>query len=155
MKHKKLVIIIIILITIGAVAIILTNNKSQDFSDKYPEIILELERMYGKDGNFKIVGIKGGEIDRRDYKAYAYPDGNRPDVWLGKYFEDAFLLIMTDYLKEPFYARNSFAHLRCDFAEAYLEEKYPNKKLTDEGRAKIIFWQEGKEPILEESDFQD
>ena len=123
---KISLIIIILLIIIVAVIIVLNNNKSKELSNadtsKYPEIITELERLYGKEGNFKVIGTKGGEIDQRDYKAYAYFEGARTDDWQGKYFEDAFLLISTDYLENPFYVGNNFVSLQYNFEKALLEE---------------------------------
>jgi len=128
MNYKKVGILVAILLVIIAVAVVVLNNKnnnSSELSEKYPEIIAELERIYGKEYNFKVIGIKGGEIDKRDYKAYEYPEGSRTSDWQGKYFEDAYLLISKDYLENPFYVTNNFTSLRYNFQEACSKEDKP------------------------------
>jgi len=125
-SYKKILLIgVILLILIVVVVIVVNNNKFQEilYTNKYSEIIEELERLYGKEGNFKVIGIKGGEIDKRDYKIYYYYLAEpRTAEWQGKYFKDAFLLISTDYLENPFYVVNNFQSLRDNFEKAYLEE---------------------------------
>ena len=97
------------------------NNKSKDISNKYPEIIGELEKIYGKNIDFKVIGTEGAEIDQRDYRPSKCFDGARTDDWQGKYFKDAKLLISTSYLEEPFYIPNNICALRDGFADNYFK----------------------------------
>jgi len=126
MNYKKLAIVIVVLLVIIGTLFIIWKNNFQDLSSKYPEIIEELERLYGKDNNFKVIGIKGDEIDERDYKDYrsyeVVGDEIRTTEWRGKYYKDAYLLISTDYLEKPFYVKNKFSSLSFDFRDACNKE---------------------------------